>query len=305
MTLWRLSFLCKKTLWRLSLFDVCRWCWWWCCDVCCWEKTTACVVTFVTFVEPTGVFRDAEHNGDVRNFGTLFAHQTGCDSISLIYPHRFHGQGSSGCRIQWWSRKCCHFLFREQNREWQHFLPFIDSLLRPRTFKKLLAQTILLSDSKFKYRYIQVKFIICLIIMMWVSQQKEWVVTVISTVLNLYIYSLVYYMRREESNWPPIEYWYTYLLTTEWYYPHTRHLQGHLWQLHKKNHVHLEFTKNPADPKRMQTGMMVKVICSPILCTKQQTWISAECDNSPAEGFQATHFVSSTSTNYHFFSFPA
>ena len=47
-TLWRLSFLWKKTLWRLSLFDVCGWCW--CCDVCCWEKTTACVVTFV---EPT------------------------------------------------------------------------------------------------------------------------------------------------------------------------------------------------------------------------------------------------------------
>ena len=34
------------------------WCWWWCCDVCCWEKTTACVVTFVTFVEPTGALID-------------------------------------------------------------------------------------------------------------------------------------------------------------------------------------------------------------------------------------------------------
>ena len=32
-----------------------------------------------------GVFWDAEHNGDVQNFGTLFAHQTGSDSILLPF----------------------------------------------------------------------------------------------------------------------------------------------------------------------------------------------------------------------------
>ena len=35
---------------------MCRWCWWWCRDVCCWEKTAACVETFVTFVEPTALY---------------------------------------------------------------------------------------------------------------------------------------------------------------------------------------------------------------------------------------------------------
>ena len=50
--LWHLLFLGKKTLWRLSLFGLCRWCWWWYWDVCCWEKTTACVVTFARFGEP-------------------------------------------------------------------------------------------------------------------------------------------------------------------------------------------------------------------------------------------------------------
>ena len=43
----------KKPLWHLSLFDVCCWCWDWCCDICRGEMTTPSVVTFVTFVEPT------------------------------------------------------------------------------------------------------------------------------------------------------------------------------------------------------------------------------------------------------------
>ena len=30
-------------------------------------------------------------------------------------------RGYYGCRLQWWSPKCCHFLYRLPNRKWLHF----------------------------------------------------------------------------------------------------------------------------------------------------------------------------------------
>ena len=42
-----------------------------------------------------GGFRDAEHDGKIQISGTLFAHKTGSDSISLIDPYQFHRKGVS------------------------------------------------------------------------------------------------------------------------------------------------------------------------------------------------------------------
>ena len=74
-----------------------------------------------------GVFRDAKHNGDVQNFDTLIAQQTGSGSISLIDSCRFHRKGvSRDTKNNGEAQNIVSSCFARQTGSDSILLPFID-----------------------------------------------------------------------------------------------------------------------------------------------------------------------------------